>query len=143
MRTHIIEASEPSQFNWGKFMVGRFDQSEWSVRSQVDQVGQWPLLQKRGWSPDHLLVLDLETGEGAIFRPGPHALASADLDKHRVWVCPMFEPFLQWLYGQDLSDITKLPAHVELPKGTPTAMHGHRRKGGKGGKGRQSRKKVG
>ena len=60
----------------------------------------------------HLVVLDLQTGEGAIFMPG--GLAAADLDKHGIWVCPLFEPFLAWLYKQDLSDLDALPAVVEI-----------------------------
>jgi len=95
--------------NWGKFMLGRFTKEEWARRSEVD--GQ--LLRVRGWSPDHLLVLDLETGEGSIFRPGGHA--GADLMKHAIWVCPLFPHFLAWLYEQDLSDLSKLPGIVEIP----------------------------
>ena len=75
-----------------------------------------------------MLVVDLETGEGAMFSPG--GLAAADLQKHRIWVCPMFEPFLAWLYKQDLSDLTKLPKHVDLPD-APFEMHGYRREGKK------------
>lgn len=40
----------------------------------------------------------------------------------------MFEPFLQWLYLQDLSDLDKLPALVNLGD-VPTSMSGYRRKG--------------
>ena len=45
----------------------------------------------------------------------------------------MFEPFLQWLYQQDLSDITKLPALVSFT-GEEIKDHaslaGYRREGG-------------
>lgn len=124
MQTRIIEATDATSFNHGKFMVSRFT-DEWMVRSSIDP--DRPLLSSVcGWSPDHLHVLDLQTGEGAIFRPGGYA--KADLDKHSIWVCPMFEPFLEWLYRQDLSDIEKLPALVNLGD-VPTAMYGHRRNG--------------
>ena len=84
------------------------------------------LLQARGWSPEHVLVLDLQTGEGAIFKPG--GIARCDLsEKHEIWVCPMYEPFLTWLYQQDLSDLDKLPEFVYLGD-VPTAMFGYRRK---------------
>lgn len=91
--------------------------------------GTRPLLAQLGWGPEHLWVLDLQTGEGAYFRPGGYA--KADLDRHKIWVCPMFEPFLTWLYKQDLSDLDALPAGVELTEDeAPSAMHGYRRGGG-------------
>src|SRR5581483_9374539 len=90
MKTVFIEVEHP--FNWGKFMVARFDAEEWGRPSAHPEAMKKSLLGQRGWAGHHILVVDLETGEGAMFRPG--GLASADLNKHRVWVCPMFEPFL-------------------------------------------------
>jgi hypothetical protein len=72
------------------------------------------LLGTVGWTRTHLWVLDLETGEGACFKPG--GLASADLQKHKIWVCPLFEPFLVWLYEQKLDDLQQPPDHIDLPK---------------------------
>src|SRR5262245_54261454 len=109
MQTHFIEATNGPQ-NWGKFMLARFSTEEWAARSHVDE-GR--LLASRGWQLKHLLVLDLQTDEDAIFLPGGHA--HADLNKHQIWVCPLFEPFLEWLWRQDVSDIAKLPHHVDLP----------------------------
>jgi len=125
MNTHFIEASNNKQ-NWGKFMLARFEQHEWNRRSEVDQRF---MLDGRGWTHQHLLVLDLQTGEGAIFLPG--GSAHHDLEKHKVWVCPLFEPFLHWLWAQDTSDLSKLPNYVDLPD-APFLMAGHRRSG-KGG----------
>ena len=122
MITHFIEATNGPK-NWGKFMVARFDAEEWERRSTIDQC---LLLLNRGWAPDHLLVVDLQTGEGAVFMPG--GSARHDLNKHRIWVCPLFEPFLEWLYVQDLGDITQLPAHVDLLD-APFSLHGYRREG--------------
>lgn len=119
MIVKIIEAT--NGFNWGKFLLARFD-SEWSYRSPI---GNLPLLRGRGWGPEHLIVFDLETGEGFILLPG--GLASADLAKHDVWVCPMCEPFLEWLYRQDLRDLSKLPATVEVE--AESALRGYRRSG--------------
>lgn len=125
MKIKFIEATNgPS--NWGKFMLGRFEE-EWRVRSAVAPATL--LLAGRGWSPEHLLVVDLQTGEGSIFRPG--GMAHADLEKHRIWVCPLFEPFLEWLYKQDVSDLDKLPAHIDLPK-AEFQWAGHRRPGPEG-----------
>jgi hypothetical protein len=144
MRTRFVEVSQDATrgFNWGKFLVGVFEPEEWlrssELERQLNRMGG-SLLATRGWTPGHVLVLDLETGEGAMFAPG--GSPSADLDKHRVWVCPMFEPFLGWLYGHILewSLATKmprdtygwfdvLPALVELPDAEP-AMQGYRRRG--------------
>ena len=130
METHFIEAVHRAlgPGNHGKFMLGRFTPDEWRRASAVDAVMglDTRLLRRCGWGAEHVLVWDLETGEGAIFRPG--GFATADLEKHRVWVCPMFEPFLEWLYEQDLRDLTALPSIVELPD-APFEGHGHRRQG--------------
>jgi addiction module HigA family antidote len=124
MKTRFIEATN-GPCNWGKFVVGRFDHDEIGRPSHVDP-GRYPLLRKIGWHDDTIWVLDLQTREGAAFTPGGHA--KADLDKSRVWVCPLFEPFLTWLWQQDLSDLDALPSHVDLPK-APFALHGYRRDG--------------
>lgn len=125
MITKIIEATnhDAGGMNWGKFLVGRFDQ-EWAYQSQID-AGR-ALLPRVGWSPDTLMVFDLQTGEGGLFRPG--GLARADLHKHRIWVCPMFEPFLTWLYQQNLSDLQALPGVVQIAN-PESALYGYRRRG--------------
>jgi hypothetical protein len=83
------------------------------------------LLSLCGWTAQHLGVWDLQTGEGAIFLPG--GSAQADLSQRNIWVCPLYEPFLIWLYQQDLSDLQALPDYVELPD-APFAMAGYRRR---------------
>src|SRR3954466_14511961 len=106
MKVKFIEAVENTKFNWGKFMLCRFEQEEWAQRSALDGSG---FLRGRGWSPQHLLIIDMQTGEGAIFKHGGYAPSDLN-DKHQIWVCPMFEPFLKWLYKQDVSDLDALPA---------------------------------
>src|SRR5665213_4481996 len=103
MQIKFIEATniDAGGFNWGKFMVCRFSEAEWVYPSTI--LPNRPLLPEVGWTKRHVLVCDLQTGEGAIFAPG--GLAEADLHKHKIWVCPMFEPFLAWLYRQDLTDL--------------------------------------
>lgn len=127
MKTKIIEVSQqPNGGGWsnhGKFMLGRFDVER--ERGQLVGDVPYPLLNPR-WHPATLLVLDLETGEGALFTPG--GMPSADLRKHKIWVCPMFEPFLEWLYQQDTSDLDALPNVVALPD-AEFAMYGYRRPG--------------
>lgn len=123
MKTRLIEAS--NGINWGKFLLARFDQ-EWGVASGILGEVRQGILWSQGWTPLHLLILDLATGEGALFLPG--GMAGADLKKRQVWVCPLFEPFLEWLYQQDLRDLDRLPALVDLPK-APAAFVGYRRTG--------------
>ena len=128
MQTKFIEAMHPDgKGNWGKFLCGRFTPEEWQRKSVVAPAFG-SLLNQVGWTPKHLFVMDLQTGEGAFFMPG--GLASYDLNKHKVWVCPMFEPFLTWLYDQDLSDLDALPDKVEFDfTEAEFAMHGYRRPG--------------
>lgn len=134
MKTKIIEGVQDlkSPGNWGKFLLGVPD-TEWRYESRIDPDPSWPLLRKVGWTAEHLWVLDLQTGEGAFFRPG--GLARADLDKHRIWVCPLFEPFLEWLYAQYREnpglDIGELPDVAELPD-APFELAGYRRPGPEG-----------
>lgn len=126
METYVFEATQGlnNGFNWGKFLVGRFSH-EWEIPSGVDPDHR-PLLSQIGIGYRHLLVMDLQTCEAAIFSPGGYA--KADLDKHRIWVCPMFQPFLEWLYQQDTENLSSLPNVVELPDAEP-ALSGYRRPG--------------
>lgn len=102
---------------------------EWSWQSEVDT---WPgsLLRRIGWGPEHLWVQDLQTGEGLMLRAG--GSAHADLCKHQVWVCPLFEPWLAWLYAQlhgrrdILATLKELPQVVYLPD-AEFAFAGYRR----------------
>lgn len=122
MKIKFIEVTN-GNLNWGKFALMRFD-SEWEYESKIAPGTK--LLSGRGWGPEHLLILDLQTGEGAVFRPG--GVVKHDLEKKRIWVCPMYEPFLEWLYRQDLSDLGKLPAFLDL-KDAPFEWRGYRRPG--------------
>jgi hypothetical protein len=124
MKTVIVEATSDGG-NWGKFLVARFT-DEWHHRSALPENQYLPLLTLCGWGGEHIWVADLQTGEGALFRPGGYP--KADLAKHRIWVCPLFEPFLTWLYEQNLGDLDQLPASISLPN-APFAFSGYRRPG--------------
>ncbi len=126
MQTKFIEAvnrkaHDGRNFNWGKFMIARFTAEEWNRRSEEGFPGS--LIDQLGWARKHLMIFDLQTGEGAFFKPG--GWAKADLDKHKIWVCPMFEPFLEWLYKQNLDDLNALPNVVDL--NDSGALSGYRR----------------
>ena len=114
-----------NELNWGKFMVCEFERTDFAVRSQVDTNFGQSLIGGRGWSREHLLIVDLQTGEGAMFKPG--GSARADLEKHKIWVCPMFPLFLGWLYEQNYANLHTLPSVIELPG--PMALRGYRRAG--------------
>jgi hypothetical protein len=126
VETTIVEATQSIEHgpNWGKFLVMRPD-AEWGQHSHVDQARPVSVLALHR-TPEEIWVLDLATGEGACFRPGLHG--SAQLERHRVRVCPLYEPFLQWLLAQDLTDLSALPPVVELPD-APAELFGHRRAG--------------
>lgn len=144
MKTAIVEVSNGGK-NWGKFLVGAFD-SEWNrcsalkVSEELSWVNRLPLLSQRGHGTDAHLVLDLETCEGAIFRLPSGGIAEFDLEKHAVWVCPMFEPFLKWLYA-NFTTLEALPEFVDLP-GAGFAMQGHRRAGAKHTKRKSSKQSA-
>lgn len=127
MKTKFIEVTNNNQ-NWGKFMLFRFGAEEYLREAMMatPEFAGTSLLKHVGWNPDMIWVMDLQTREGAAFLPGGYV--KADLEKHRVWVCPMFEPFLEWLYKQDVSDLDKLPDTVNLPD-AEFALSGYRRKG--------------
>lgn len=130
MKTCIIEATNHS--NWGKFLVGVWDKRERSHQSVISRSRKnpaRPLLAQLGWDLENtILVQDLATGEGALFSHG--GVAKADLDKHQIWVCPLFEPFLTWLYEQPKEIVLELdlPLVVELPH-APLELQGYRRTG--------------
>jgi hypothetical protein len=130
MKTYQFEARQrpDGMCNWGKFMVGILD-VEWTWSSAVD--GERPLLRALGWwGPENIWVFDLQTGEGCFVRPG--GSAHADLEKHAIWVCPLFEPWLAWLYERigetGIGGIADLPHVVDLPD-AEFALSGYRRPG--------------
>jgi hypothetical protein len=127
VKTYIFEGIQQygTPLNWGKFMVAIPD-VEWFRESQVDESGRYPLLERIGWTQAHIWVMDLQTGEGAWFRHGGNA--RADLEKHRIWVCPLFEEFLGWLYAQDLNRLHQQPGVIELPD-AQFSINGYRRPG--------------
>lgn len=120
MDVTFVEATNGPR-NWGKFAVCRFTNAEWSRLSAVDER---PLLRSRGWTRDHVLVIDLQTGEGAIFPSHVHV---SDLEKHGVWVCPMFEPALLAICDGK-HDPMQTEALLDFPD-APFSFAGYRRNG--------------
>jgi hypothetical protein len=109
MDTYFFEAT--NGFNHGKFAVAFFDDEEWERRSALPSVHGGRLLSALGWGRSardlHMWVLDLQTGEG-MYVP-VEGSADYQLDGlHQIRVCPLFLPFLRWLYGQDLTRLAEL-----------------------------------
>lgn len=130
MRTRTVEFT--NGINWGKFLVGKFDEAEWARRSAIPGAPPTPLLRQIGWGGAHVWVLDLQTGEGACFRPG--GSASADLEKHQIWVCPMYEIFLKWFYRhpeywEDIEQLQELIEATDPETMAASALYGRRRPG--------------
>ncbi len=128
MRTKILEAgvAKDDPRTWGRFLLGRMD-VEWEAPSAIDDAARRVLgadwqnperattvlsqchYSKRG----HLLVLDLSTGEGAVFNLD--GWPNTELQSHKIRVSPMFQPLLDWLsYRLYLEDLDALPAFVRL-----------------------------
>ncbi len=132
MDLKFVEASQDPENglgNWGKFAVGLFTYDELREPSAMPDIHERSLIMGRGRTVDHVYVMDLQTGEGAMFLPG--GLARADLNKHRIWVCPLFEPFLTWLYRhitETKNWFTEMPRVVALPD-AEFDMYGYRRPG--------------
>jgi len=130
MKTYFFEAT--NGFNWGKFAVGYFDDEEWERRSVLPAAHDGHLLSSLGWGRDfrylHMWVLDLQTGEG-MYVPVD---GSADYQlngKHQIWVCPLFEPFLHWLYEQDPARLPELAGSLVrlTEEEAPSSLSGYRR----------------
>lgn len=105
MESKIIEAT--SDWAWSKFLLLRLTRVELDYMSRV---GGSRLFS--GYNSTDILVVDVDTGEGAFFSPGGHV--QADLTHHAIWHGPLFKGFLSWLYKQDLTDLTSLPDHLDL-----------------------------
>lgn len=120
MITKIIEGSDGGAY--GKWLVGQLDEHErartTSLPGYEGSHSIWTFggARKLGAHPGAVLVLDLQTGQGGVFIPGPSSSPDADLDKAKIWVCPLFRDFFRWLYTQDMADVTQLPDFIDLSR---------------------------
>lgn len=131
MIVKFIEAD--NGFNHGKFLLLRFDLDERKTRSALPGYENSRLLAGRKFDDESTFVIDLQTGEGAAFTLDGAIDAVHSLnEKHRIWVCPLYEPFLVWLSEQGLGlgagSISDLPSHVMLPN-AESSLAGYRRAG--------------
>lgn len=117
MIVKFIEASDGTAH--GKFMLARMD-AELATRSGLPGYEDEPLMTvggRRKFNSHSTLVVDLQTGRGAALALDPFSYTKLD-EGGRMWVCPMFRPFLKWLclqgLGMGAGDITALPSYVEI-----------------------------
>lgn len=133
MITKLFEATHDLEGNgnYGKFLVCIPD-TEWSLLTELGEEYSFRVLPANGWCREHVMVFDLATGEGAMFRPrkakNPAQAVYHELNKHQIWVCPLFEPFLAWLFNYTPEEIPHLPQLVLLPE-ADFAFSGYRRPG--------------
>jgi hypothetical protein len=116
VRTRIVEAWSPHG-NRAKFLVG----------VEID-----------GYEDHSMLVLDLQTGEAAVCTPPQRKPEHTDEQwaglaeacarylkiNHPIWVVPLYQAFIVWLYTAALP-FDELPERVELA--APFATRGYRR----------------
>lgn len=108
MDIHFYEVTNGP--NWGKLAVGTFERHEWEY---VSHVAAEPLLARLGHGPSTRLFLDLATGEGALFDCSQGLLPQ--LARHKIWVCPMFEPGLTEFAKHDIHwDPDEWRPHVDV-----------------------------
>lgn len=118
MITKIIEGSDGALY--GKWLVGQLDQIELGATTALpgfegtQRIWTFGGARKFGAHPGARLVLDLQTSQGGVFIPDSKSSADADLDKSKLWVCPLFRQFFCWLYQQDVSDVSALPSFIDL-----------------------------
>lgn len=115
MRTKLVEATQSPAFNWGKFMLLQFDYDDAQYQSQISKHQR--LLAAVGYQGDlkvWLWVLDLQTGEGAVFPVLNNGLLEYDIKEHQIRVCPMYKPFLEWLYANFNGNLEDIPSIVEV-----------------------------
>lgn len=135
MDTKFVEAGHgPDAGNWGKFLLGRYTREELAEPTRFPGCEGQRVVSLRGNGAHHLWVLDLATGEGARFpinSTKPYD-AILKLNDHQILVCPLFEPFLAWLFahidGHRETWWQTLPRTVELPT-AEFSLFGYRRPG--------------
>ncbi len=131
---HPVDAQTGFGGNWGKFAVGRWSNEELREKTKFPGCEGQYITSLRGHGMTHVWLFDLQTGEGARFHtnnPIPVDVRS-QLKDHQIWVCPMFEPFMVWLWHHmtvtGLDWWEHLPRTIELPD-APFDTAGYRRAG--------------
>jgi hypothetical protein len=138
MITQFIEATNfyDGGLNWGKFLLCKFDDRDWSYQATEADGALLSVMPggRESWNPEtSIFVVDLQTGEGSRFDLRTEPVAQ--LERHKIWVCPLFEPFLKWLFreiqsrppGPGRFELTTLPAVAKFP--ASSALAGYRRAG--------------
>jgi hypothetical protein len=117
VQTYLFESvADPFVLNnWGAFLVAVPDEIEWGWRSHAIP-SDISLPEQLAWGPSQAWVMDLRTGEGALFTLGGDY--RAELESHRIFVTAQFEGFLEWLCLQDPAGLRHLPHVVKVADAT-------------------------
>lgn len=117
MIQHFLEASNGGL--WGKFLLLRHSPENLALKSSLPDFENETLLRGRKFDDEMTMMVDLQTGTGAIYTLSNPFDALFSLEsKRRIWVCPLYRPTLFWLAQQGLGrgkgDITKLPRYIDV-----------------------------
>ena len=127
MITHFVEVTDG--FAYGKFLVCRMTGEELSTWSAMPEAPEGQRLLtyggRRRFNERTTLVIDLQLGTGLAWPLSDGLIGmrhytrehfDRDLAPH---VCPMYLPFVLWLYEQGkwargAGDITEIPRYLDL-----------------------------
>lgn len=116
MITHFLETTDGIAH--GKFLLGRLDASEAQVKSALPMLEGQSMWRNAGgarkFRPEHTLILDLQTGEGAGWGLSDRYHCLQRLEELRAWVCPMYRPTVLWLCERATLPFAELPRYVEI-----------------------------
>lgn len=139
MELKFVEAGQAPEGggNWGKFAVARWSTLEMREPTRFPGCEGQFITGLTGSPFDHIWLLDIQAGEGALFsinNPIPVDVPH-QLNEKQIYICPMFEPFMTWLWehirshqGTNLDWFDELPRVVVLPE-APFDLYGYRRRG--------------
>lgn len=88
MKTKFFEGTD--QFNYGKFMLGAMSLDELNTPCLETTGGVNQFIHN---TESKFWILDLQTKEGAFFDLKFDIIPQ--LEKHQIWVCPMYPLFLE------------------------------------------------
>lgn len=122
MITRFVEVTDG--WMYGKFLVCRMDAEELATPSEMPDArhGERLLVHggRRRFNDHSTLVIDLQLGTAAAW---PLQGLMEAYESEHLWhlhVCPMYRPFVRWLYEQGrwamgAGDITEIPRYLEVP----------------------------
>lgn len=115
MITHFIETTDGVAH--GKFMLGCFDEREARTQTALPELTGSIFANaggRRKFEPRRILVVDLQTAQGAAFLLSDFYTTRDELRALKAWVCPMYRPTVLWLTDFWDKPLDELPRYVEI-----------------------------